>query len=396
MNITSITSLNSKLNFRMNIIDMHTHLGHHMKSCSTKEQLDVFIRQPLPNNDTVEYMIVSDTDSFKGQGISEYDANKKALEELGGDASYRLMAGCAPHNGSVDQIKKIVDEHPSEFIGLKFHPKDASLPPLAPEYKPYFDYADEKGFPCLFHTHVPVDSEGKLLRNADGSLDKTKLSQTCDPQLIYEAAKKHPKTPFIMAHLGAGWNESHDRAIDVLVESVKKGDANLYADISWVDIGLEGSQPPKKTHIVKAIKSLMGIGDATWDKGDQSFRLMFGTDAPIARFATGENNRTNDYVRNQYSNFVDDIKNAIREDADLKPHANEIIENIFYNNAKKLFKLPDKNNTVSRIVQQSSNSTSSVKSGGKVGKIIAAVAGPVCALGGGAYLLNNNTSKQSH
>ena len=396
MNITSITSLNSKLNFRMNIIDMHTHLGHHMKSCSTKEQLDVFIRQPLPNNDTVEYMIVSDTDSFKGQGFNEYDGNKKALEELAGDNNYRLMAGCAPHNGDVEQVKRIINEHPNDFIGLKFHPKDANLSPLDAKYKPYFDFADEKELPCLFHTHVPVDNNGRLVRTADGSVDTARLSQSCDPQLIYEAAKKHPKTPFIMAHLGAGWNESHDRAIDVLVESVKKGDANLYADISWVDIGLEGGQPPEKTHIVKAIKSLMGIGDANWDKGDQSFRLMFGTDAPISRFAYEENGRTKEHVRNQYSNFVDDIKNAICEDADLKPRANEIIENIFYNNAKKLFKLPDKNNTVNQIVQQGSNSTSSVKSGGKIGKIVAAVATAVCALGGGAYLLNNNNSKQSH
>ena len=104
----------------------------------------------------------------------------------------------------------------------------------------------------------------------------------------------------------------------------KKGDANLYADISWVDI----DEPQE--HIVKAIKRLKGIGEKDWRFCDQSFRLMFGSDAPLARF------KGNDAL-NIYTDFIERIKSSIKNDKDLKSDANSIIDDLFYNNAKKLY-----------------------------------------------------------
>ena len=57
---------------------------------------------------------------------------------------------------------------------------------------------------------------------------------------------------------------------------------------------------------------------------------MFGTDAPIDRFIKEDS-------RKIYSDFVDKIKESIRKDKDLKNDAEKIIDDLFYNNAKKLY-----------------------------------------------------------
>ena len=60
---------------------------------------------------------------------------------------------------------------------------------------------------------------------------------------------------------------------------------------------------------------------------------MFGSDAPLDRFAKEETRITS------YNNFIEEIKAAIRNDNDLKADADKIIDDLFYNNAKKLYKL---------------------------------------------------------
>lgn len=388
MNITARVgtrdySRTSQIRFGMNIIDMHTHIGKHQNHTYTKSELDVFVKQSLPNNDNVEMMIVSDTDTFKGVGLNEYEGNKKALESFNGDKSYLFMASCAPHKGDVKFIKQVIQEFPNKFVGLKFHPNDAQLPVTDEKYKPYFEYANENKLPCIFHCHVNVDKNGKVFRLADGSVDLSKADRYSDPELIYQMGRQYKDAPFIMAHLGAGWNESHDRAIDILVESVKKGDANLYADVSWVDIDApklpDGRSP--KDHIVKAIKKLKGIGDPTWDKGDQSFRLMFGTDAPIARFCEGS-------ARDSYSKFVEEIKTAIKLDKDLANDAEKIIQDLFYNNAKKLFSIDNLKDNASKIVSETK------KSGGNA-KIIGGVAAAIAVISGGAIALKSKNSDKN-
>lgn len=373
-----ITFNTNQLSFRAKLIDVHAHVGRHIDTTYTKDMLDVFVKQPLPNNDTVETMIVSDTDTFKGIGVNEYDGNKRALQSFNGDKSYAFLASCSPKNGNVSNIQRLLNEFPTSFVGLKFHPNEIQVPVSDTRYQPYFEHANRNKIPCMFHTQVPVDDTGKLFRLPDGSLDMTKLDPFGDPGAIYEAAKKYKNSPFIMAHMGGGWNESHDRAIDVLVESVKKGDANLYADISWVDIDaapINGRSP--KDHIVKAIKRLKGIGDPTWDKGDQSFRLMFGTDAPIARFKE-------DSARSAYSKFVDEIKAAIRGDKDLAHDAEKIIEDLFYNNAKKLFFYQNATQTATNAAK---------KTGGKA-KVIGGIAAAIAIVGGGAAVLRNKKSEK--
>ena len=83
------------------------------------------------------------------------------------------------------------------------------------KYDDYMKVAEQNNLPCLFH----CDAAG---------------CKYSSPEQIYELAKRHPKVPVILAHLGAG-EDSHSRAVKVLLDSINKGDATIYADISWVD-----------------------------------------------------------------------------------------------------------------------------------------------------------------
>lgn len=304
----------SLVNFTGKIIDAHVHIGKLDGEVNTKEKLDTFVKSNLPNKDTVEKMIVSDLDVLHSKK-GEYEGNKAALELFKNNDKYALLASCNPKDGNIKNIKKLFKEFPDEFKGLKFHSAIQNLELSDKKYDTYMKFASKNNLPCLFHSQANTLEGGKI---------DPKSIHISDPQSIYALAKKFPKTPVVMAHMGAGWRESHDKAIDTLIESIKKGDANLYADVSWVDID------DAQTHIVKAIKRLKGIGENDWKHGDQSFRLMFGTDAPLARFK-------NDNAREVYSKFVENIKTSIKNDKDLKADSEKIIDDLFYNNAKKLY-----------------------------------------------------------
>ena len=310
MNVTRISSIS----FMSKIVDSHAHIGRHDGNNYNKNDLDVFVKSTLPNKDTVEKIIVSDLDvlhSSKG----EYEGNKAAAECFKNNNKFALLASCSPKDGDVKNIKKLFKENPDTFMGLKFHSDIQQLALSDKNYEPYMEFAAKNNLPCLFHSQVNTLPDGKV---------NQAVRHIADPENIYSLAKKYPKTPVVMAHLGAGWKEAHDKAIDILIESIKKGDANLYADISWVDID------EKQEHIVKAIKRLKGIGEKDWRFCDQSFRLMFGSDAPLARF------KGNDAL-NIYTDFIERIKSSIKNDKDLKSDANSIIDDLFYNNAKKLY-----------------------------------------------------------
>ena len=304
------------INFGGKIIDSHAHVGWHKNKNLQKEDLDIFVKSNLPNNDNVEKIIVSNMDILHFRA-DEYSGNKAILEKFSGDSQYSVLATCSPAGGRVERIIKLFKDFPNKFIGMKFHPTIQTLSLKNDRYEPYVEFAEKEGIPCVFHSAVNVDSySGNIIAN---NWDNS------DPRMIYELAKKHPKTPIVMAHLGAGWNTSHDLALNVLLDSIKNGDANLYADISWVDIDSND-----KSHIVNAIKALKGIDNPEWKYGDQSFRLMFGSDAPLGRFGEAD-------ARIHYNNFIEGIKNAIRKDNALKKDSEKIIQELFYDNAEKLF-----------------------------------------------------------
>lgn len=305
-------------NFQGKIIDTHVHTGNHEGKYFDRKNLEPFFKK-LPNGDVVEKMIVSDLDVLTGTQPQRL-RNEYIMKHLADTNKYAIIASCNVKE-NVNDLRGLLQDNKGKFVGLKFHPHIQEIPINDAKYKPYFEVANEQKLPCLIHSVADITKEGKLTG---------KLEKFSDPKSIYEVAKNYKETPFVMAHLGSGWKEAHKYTTDVIIDSIKKGDANLYADFSWVNID---SPNGSKDDILNAIKRLKGIGEADWKYGDQSFRLMFGSDAPIGRF---QNESSQIY---DYNKYIEEIKTAIKNDKDLKADAEKIIDDIFYNNAKKLYNL---------------------------------------------------------
>lgn len=311
-------------NFGTKIIDSHVHVGNLNGKYYDLDHLEPFFNK-LPNGDKVEKMIVSDLDVLQGIGAQK-DRTEYLIRHITDTDRYALLASCNVKEDA-NIMRNLITENRKSFVGLKFHPHLQNLPITDAKYKPYFQLASDFKLPCLIHSVASITNEGKLT----GELEKF-----ADPKDIYTVAKNYKETPFIMAHLGSGWKEAHSYTVDVLIESIKKGDANLYADFSWVDIDYYVDNKASKENLISAIKRLKGIGEENWTYGDQSFRLLFGSDAPVDRFSD-KTTRIKEYNR-----FIEEIKTAIRNDSELHPNAENIIDDLFYNNTKNLYKLKGK------------------------------------------------------
>lgn len=311
--------------FGTRIIDSHAHIGKLKDTNFDKTHLEPFLNK-LPNGDKVEKIIVSDLDVIQGFK-SQKTQNENLLKLFSNSDKYALLAACNVKE-DVASMRELLVENKGKILGLKFHPHLQNVPITDVKYKPYFDLAKEQKLPCLIHTAVDLTKDG---------MHSGQLEKFADPKSIYEVAKNYKKTPFVMAHLGSGWKDAHRYTTDIIIESIKKGDANLYADISWVDIDHTVDNKPSKENLINAIKRLKGIGEKDWKYGDQSFRLMFGSDAPIDRFADPKTRI------DSYNRYIEEIKTAIRSDIDLEKDAEKIIDDLFFNNAKKLYKIKDSN-----------------------------------------------------
>lgn len=82
-------------------------------------------------------------------------------------------------------------------------------------------------------------------------------------------AKEFPDVPIILGHLSTTTRECHERAIEIMLESIEKEDATLYADVSWVEI----------EDVILLIESLKNT-----KKGDYTHRIMWASDAPVGDF----------------------------------------------------------------------------------------------------------------
>lgn len=355
-----ISKINT-ISFSGKIIDAHTHSGHWDKpsagSVNGAEPYtlnDIFERADKVSSDGDEIckVIISNLDCIKEENgkplADELSGNLQLLAECKDNPRAAALAVCQPKTGNVANIKKLFAENPGGFVGLKFHPLNSGLIASNDNYIPYLKFAQEKGLPCLFHSQVNVNNDGKLIKSN---------INIADPEIIYKAAQKAPKTPVIIGHMGAGWGESHTKAVDIIIQSLEKGDANLYADISWVDFN-----NPAKPALLDAIERLMHT-----TKGDKTDRLLFGTDAPIAEFY-GDTEL--------YPRVVRETKAAIR--GRFGDKADELIEKIFYKNANELFFAP-KNNA-----KQAFSKT----------KIGAALAGSLAVIGGIFYASSYPKSKK--
>ena len=165
--------------------------------------------------------------------------------------------------------------------------------------------AAEKKFPCLFH------SDGNNFSNA---------------KKIYDLAKRHKNVPVILGHSGC---DDFDGALNVMIESVRKKDAKLYCDISWLnwENGLPDGSHSKVKTLIEKMKSINALD-----------RILFGTDAPLGCF--GESLATDKFgttlsEKQAYEKTVSGLKTMIKNN--FASESDEIIDKIFYQNAQELF-----------------------------------------------------------
>ena len=353
MKISNIT--NQAISFRGSIIDSHVHRGTEHSLWNSKEfptsSLDEFIKSPMDisvqgtkQTDNVIKVLVSSIDGLAwseeqrknilAQGKSkyslkpeevefsknEYSANLDMINKFKQNNFYAVMAVCQPSktNGSADTIRRLIKENPDAITGLKFHPQDLLLNADSGLYDDYLKLADEMKLPCLFHSQVNIDYAAKR--------ESANLNWA-DPEYIYALAKRHPNVPVIMAHMGAGGDLAHKKAIRVLEQSIKNNDAKLYVDISWVDFNndLPAENPQNILDVIEKMKNAGRLD-----------RILFGTDAPLGCYGEPEAlKKTNLTPKQAYELTVSRLKTAIKNR--FKDEADMITEKIFYENSNELF-----------------------------------------------------------
>lgn len=327
----------SLVSFKGKIIDAHAHVGTWQGKFYNAESIDSFVKNPLANGDEIEKILVSNLSCIDSHDMkSEIEGNLEMLDIAKKNSKIAPLAVCQPKTGNVSNIQKLIRENPNMFIGLKFHPDCHEIMASDELLNPYLSFAQKEKLPCVFHCGIPSEN-GDLI-----SYDKRYSS----PQNVYSAAKKIPDTPVIMAHMGAGDVKVQYMARDILLESIEKGDANLYADISWVDVN-----NPEKTTIIGVIQKLKNH-----PKGDMTSRLLFGSDVPIGEFDTGKDGLSG---KQFYEKVVIDVKNAIKKN--FKEDADDLIDKIFYKNAKQLFGINNSFKDESIITESIPNSNLKTK-----------------------------------
>ncbi len=304
----------TNINFRGKIIDAHVHCGQwNFERFPCSEVVQFFSKKFNNGKDYVDRVIISNLDCIKN------DKNFKPLKgEICGNLLLLKAAQknkllipfvvCQPGHGSAENIEVLLKKYPQLVKGLKFHPACLNLAANDIQYLPYMKLAEKYNKPCLFHSEVLSDEAGNILRNG-----------VSDPDIIYETAAKFPKVPVILGHMGLGEDKAHEVGISTLLKSINKGNAKMYADLSWVDWN-----NPEKPHIIDVIDRLLHSS-----KGDMTERLLFGTDAPLGVFGEKALKQQGAYEAN-----IINIKTAIKKN--FGNDANKLISRIFYRNSKKL------------------------------------------------------------
>lgn len=259
------------------VIDVHGHLGSY-------KGYDLDTATLLSNIERygVRLVLVSNIDGAELPGttrnLNETEANQAALETIKQQrGKLRGLLWTRPEDGSPDKIEPFLKNDKERlFVGLKIHPEMNHFPADDARVDGYLKLCEKYQVPAVFHS-------GK--RGSDS-----------DPAKIYAAARRHPKVPIILYHMGFG--REHANAIAVAKDAVTKGDAQLHVETSQAD--------PEA--VLDAIKQL----GAT--------RVLFGTDATY-------------YGKEHYARYEKLVK-LLKE----KLSADEYAQ-VMRGNAERLFKL---------------------------------------------------------
>ena len=278
------------------IIDSHVHFGKSVWGDFSAEELIKII------DNQVDYAICSNLEGIESiEFKDEYDCNIKMLEISKKYPKLKPLLVCQPTLSNDEKtIRNLIENH-SDFIGLKMHPECLKLPANDEKYDKYLRLAEEFNLPCLYHS------------------GHTK-SRFSSPYLIYEKAKQFPTVPIILGHLSTGPTNCHKEAIQILLESIEKDNANLYVDTSWIDFAYEKLNETYSDTIM-LIESLKNS-----PRGDFTHKILWATDCPV-----GEFNHSKESYKSNLEVFCDRIAEYFKDD--------ELLAKILYKNSKDLFKI---------------------------------------------------------
>jgi predicted TIM-barrel fold metal-dependent hydrolase len=223
------------------IIDIHGHIGEFRGFDLSTETL-------LSNIDRygVALVLVSNIDGAElpdtTANTGETATNRVTVETV---RKYpdrlRGILWTRPKDGSPARIEAMLKETLSAtdkrpiFVGMKIHPEMNGFQADDPRVDGYMKLCEKYTLPAVFHSG--------------------KKGSSSAPEKIYALARRHPRVPVILYHMGFGRDHAH--AIAVAREAIAKRDAQLYLETAQAD--------PEA--VLQAVRAL---GAA---------RVLFGTDA---------------------------------------------------------------------------------------------------------------------
>lgn len=266
----------------MKIIDVHIHTSFSRKDfletakeIGNKFNLNELNKELRENN--IEYAISITSDRTDKTPL-EYE---RIIDLTKKNKNIVGVLGINPEKIDKDSLGKIEKGIKSGLIkGLKIYPGYYYTYPDDKVYYKFYRLAKEYNVPIIIHSGDTYKKEA--------------LVKYAHPLNVDEIAVRFPKVTFVIAHLGNPW------IIDA-AEVVYKN-KNVYADLSGLFVGKMGSEFTKK----KVLEALDYINDYN--------KILYGSDWPLVRIK--------DYIKI--------IKNMVPKKYQKK---------VFYDNAKKLFKL---------------------------------------------------------
>ena len=340
----------------------HTASPSVLRNFLAQDTLDILNKPLNEEKDILKKVFISNLDCIAHNELTpskflqdEFEGNSALINKYKNSPNTAFYAVCQPGVGDVKNIEKLFEKYPQKFVGLKFHPPALNLQASDSKYEPYLEYAKKHKLPCLFHSGVAIDwsnGVGKIIENKN-NWDKS------DPRFIYSLAKKFKDVPIILGHTGAGGSPAHNLAINVLFESIDKKDANLIAEISWMDFTPDGKPSDNPETLIKLIKGLK--------ERNALDKIVFGTDAPLGCY--GETAKNPADVFDAYSSTVNKIKKAITKN--FPEDSKEIIDKLFNKNAENLFKQNE--NKIETIIKEQSVKIKSSKAGYVVVSVLAVI-----------------------
>ena len=267
------------------ITDSHVHFGNSLGFCMP--QKDVLTAMERYN---VSKAIVSNASAVEFDAEHRQIPEKEQVSTLqAAEATIdfakanpeRIFAAIwvKPHLESPSaELEYLLKIYPQYVKALKIHPFYSAISFDSPQVESYVELAELLELPVIAHTANDGFSECKK---------------------VYNMAKRHPYTKFVMAHLELGSN--NEEAIDLCAKL-----PNLFGDTAWV-------------HYEKAVKFVKKAG---------SEKLMFGSDMPIDGVDTYAKNKAGQ--RSMYQDYFHELEKRIPSTS---------FENIMWKNAENFFKL---------------------------------------------------------